>query len=75
MSHSPLPVCVGILGRVVFLGVRPRDPSWLLPLGNKAAPAVLHRTAGERGPSPDMTVDSKTRKLWRVGISIYFTDH
>ena len=46
VAFIPLPVCVGSLCRVVFLGARPLGPSWhLLPPGSKAAPAAPHRTA------------------------------
>lgn len=58
--YSPLPVYVGSLCHAVFLDAHCRAPSWfLLPPGSKAARAALHRTAEERGPSPDKTVHAK----------------
>lgn len=64
VSHSPRPVCVASLCRVVSRGAHPHGPSWLpLPPGSRAAPAALHRTAGERGPSPGTTAHTKTHRV------------
>lgn len=69
--YSPLPVYVGSLCHVVSLGAHHHAPSWLrLPPGSKAAPAALHRTAGERGPSPGMTGHTKIHAQTWHGVLV-----
>ena len=63
-SHSPLAACVGSLCHGASLGAHSPAPSWiLLPPGRKEAPAALHRTAGETGPSPGTTAHTGRRDV------------